>query len=38
MSTGLENLKIYQMAEELEIELHILTKTFPNDEKFRSVD
>jgi len=38
MATGLENLKIYQMAEKLEIELHEITKSFPKDEKFRSVD
>ncbi|MDO8492440.1 MAG: four helix bundle protein [bacterium] len=38
MATGLENLKIYQMAEKLEIEVHKLTKNFPSDEKFRSVD
>lgn len=38
MSTGLENLKIYQMAEALEIELHKITEDFPTDEKFRSVD
>lgn len=38
MATGLENLKIYCMAEDLEIELHKITNKFPNDEKFRSVD
>src|SRR3989338_9430867 len=38
MATGLENLKIYSMAENLEIRLHKITKTFPADEKFRSVD
>ena len=38
MPTGLENLKVYQMAEKLEIELHKITEKFPNDEKFRSVD
>ena len=38
MATGLENLKIYQMAEELEVEMHEITGTFPNDEKYRSVD
>jgi four helix bundle protein len=38
MATGLENLKIYKMAENLEIELHKITKDFPDDEKFRSVD
>ena len=38
MATGLENLKVYQMAEVLEIDVHKLTDTFPRDEKFRSVD
>jgi four helix bundle protein len=38
MATGLENLKIYKMAESLEIEVFNLTKTFPKDERFRSVD
>ncbi len=38
MATGLENLKIYQMARELEIEVHNITKEFPVDEKYRSVD
>lgn len=38
MATGLENLKIYKMASDLEIEVHNLTNTFPKDEKFRSVD
>ncbi len=38
MATGLENLKIYQMAENLEVELHKITESFPKDEKFRSVD
>ena len=38
MSTGLDNLKIYQMAESLELEVHEFTKTFPSDERFRSVD
>ena len=38
MPTGLENLKVYQMAETLEIEVHKLTEKFPSDEKFRSVD
>ena len=38
MATGLENLKIYQMAEDLEIEVHNLTNTFPKDEQYRSVD
>ncbi len=38
MATGLDNLKIYKMAEELELEVFQLTKTFPQDEKYRSVD
>jgi len=38
MATGLENLKIYQMAEELEISAYHITKSFPADEKYRSVD
>jgi four helix bundle protein len=38
MATGLENLKIYKMAESLELEVFELTNTFPSDEKFRSVD
>lgn len=38
MATGLENLKIYQMAEQLEIDVYKITKGFPADEKYRSVD
>ncbi len=38
MATGLENLKVYQMAETLEIRVHEVTKNFPKDEQFRSVD
>ena len=38
MVTGLEDLRIYQLAEDLEIRVHELTKLFPMDEKFRSVD
>lgn len=38
MATGLENLWIYRLAEDLEIEVHEITKTFPRDEIFRSVD
>jgi four helix bundle protein len=38
MATGLENLKIYQMAEKLEIEVYRITNNFPRDEKYRSVD
>lgn len=38
MATGLENLKIYQMAKSLEMRVHQLTETFPTEEKYRSVD
>lgn len=38
MPTGLENLKIYNMACELELAVFELTKQFPKDEKYRSVD
>lgn len=38
MSTGLENLKIYQMAKTLEITLHQLLNKFPSEEKYRSID
>jgi len=38
MATGLENLRIYVLAEELEIKVHEITKKFPNDEIYRSVD
>ncbi len=38
MATGLENLKIYTMAERLELNVFKLTQIFPSDEKFRSVD
>lgn len=38
MATGLENLWIYNLAEDLEIEVHEITKGFPKDEIFRSVD
>ena len=38
MATGLENLWVYKLAEELEIEVHELTKRFPKDEIYRSVD
>jgi len=38
MATGLENLKIYIMSESLEIEVFELTKKFPKDERFRSID
>lgn len=38
MATGLENLWIYNLAEDLEIEVHEVTKKIPRDELFRSVD
>jgi len=38
MATGLDNLKIYQVAARLELEVFELTKSFPFDEKYRSVD
>lgn len=38
MSTGLDNLKVYQLAETLELRVHELTKKFPLDERYRSVD
>ena len=38
MATGLENLWVYKLAEDLEIEVHQLTKKFPRDEFYRSVD
>lgn len=38
MATGLDNLQIYKLAEDLEIEVHELTKKFPKDEMYRSVD
>lgn len=38
MTTGLENLKIYQMAKDLELAIYQITKNFPSDEKYRSVD
>ena len=38
MSTGLDNLKVYILAKQLEIETHVETKNFPADEKYRSVD
>ena len=31
-------MKIYEMAKESELEVHQLTKEFPADEKYRSVD
>ena len=38
MSTGLENLKVYQIAEILEIEVYKATKNFPKEEKYGSVN
>jgi four helix bundle protein len=38
MATGLENLKIYKMAEDLEVKVHEITKKFPKDERYRSID
>lgn len=38
MATGLENLKIYTLAAELELQVFEVTKKFPPDEKYRSVD
>jgi four helix bundle protein len=38
MATGLENLRIYVMAEDLEVLVHELTKMFPRDEQYRTVD
>lgn len=38
MATGLENLKIYMLTTELELEVFKLTKSFPSDEKWRCVD
>ena len=38
MATGLENLKIYKMAKDLEMRVFEITKQFPKDEIYRSVD
>ena len=38
MATGLENLKIYQIAKELKVRVYRVTANFPKEEKFRSVD
>ncbi len=38
MATGLENLKVYQMAKGLEMKIHEQTKQFPKEEFYRSVD
>ena len=32
--TGLDDLKVYQLAENLEMEVHELTKSFHPDEKY----
>jgi len=38
MATGLENLWIYKLSEDLEIEVFELTKKFPRHELYKSVD
>lgn len=38
MATGLENLWIYKLAEDLEVEVYEVTKSFPKDEIYRSID
>ncbi len=38
MATGLENLWIYKLAEDLEVEAFDLTKKFPRHEFYKSVD
>ncbi len=38
MSQGIDKLKIYILAERLEIFVYKVTEKFPNDEKYRSVD
>lgn len=38
MDVGINNLKIYKLAERLEIFLYKVTKTFPLEEKYRSID
>ena len=38
MKGGIDDLKIYKLAERLEIFIYKVTKRFPSDEKFRSVD
>lgn len=37
MATGLENLWIYNLAEDLEIEVHEITKGFPKDERNKRI-
>ena len=36
--SGLDSLKIYQMAEELEVEIYEITKKFPIEEKYGSTN
>ena len=38
MATGLDNLKIYKLSVRLEVFIHRVVKTFPAEEKYRSVD
>lgn len=38
MATGLENLKIYQLAADLEKRIYEITSKFPLEEKYRKVD
>lgn len=38
MATGLDNLWIYKLAEDLEIKVHEVLKKFPVEEKHRSID
>lgn len=38
MKGGIENLKVYKLAERLEIFIYRITENFPKDEKYRSVD
>lgn len=38
MATRLENLKIYKMAAELELQVYKITAEFPKDERFRSIN
>lgn len=38
MATGPDNLWIYKLAEDLEIKVHEVTKKFPVEEKYRSID
>lgn len=38
MPLGLDTLDIYRMAEELELAVFEITRSFPKDERFRSVD